>query len=740
MAGPAPPTRTLVDPFAAIRLADELLEESRRLQSRAQKRQTRRLGRLTGDPASLDFTLSLADQVTRMRDPSRVVRRLADLVPREGAPPGFGPLDRLLIHAAVGVGQRFPDAVSSLLRRRIRREASSVVLPAEGRRLARHITRRRRDGFGLNINLLGEAILGDEEATRRLSRLIDHIQRPDIDYVSVKASALCARLSALAFEHSVERVAAVLRLVLVEAAKAHVFVNLDMEEYRDLALTLAAFMQALDEPEAAGVDAGIVLQAYLPDAHEAFEDLGAWAQNRHRRGGGHVRVRIVKGANLAMERVDAELHGWVTAPYPTKLDVDASYKRLLARALDPGWGDALRVGVASHNLYDVAWGLLLAASLGTEDRLEVEMLEGMAPGHAQAVRRRGTPVRLYAPVVSADEFDSAVAYLARRLEENSGPENYLHRLLSGGLDAEPSRFVASVGHPVRTRSRRDQDRTRLEPDPPPVFANTADTDWSSASNRSWIGHHLSLPTWELRGAVHSADPSRPGQPLYSFDMTDRSGVDRAVATAAHAARPSPGARATMLLRAASVLARRRGELIAAMVADAGKIVAEADVEVSEAVDYAAYYASRALDLDRRDAAHSPLGTVVVAPPWNFPLAIPLGGALAAIAAGNSVILKPAPETFLTAWLGVRCLWEAGIPAELLQLSPCADDGVGRHLVTHPHVDAVILTGSHDTAMMFLGWRPDLHLLAETSGKNAIVVTAAADIDLAVGGAWLTLRP
>ena len=123
---------------------------------------------------------------------------------------------------------------------------------------------------------------------------------------------------------------------------------------------------------------------------------------------------------------------------------------------------------------------------------------------------------------------------------------------------------------------------------------------------------------------------------------------------------------------------------------------------------------------------------MVAPPWNFPFAIPAGGVLAALAAGNTVILKPAPETVLTAWLLATCLWDAGVPRDVLQFLPCPDDEVGRALDhpsrrrrRHPHRRRSTPPGC------FLAWRPDLRLHAETSGKNAIVVTAAADLDLAV---------
>jgi RHH-type transcriptional regulator, proline utilization regulon repressor / proline dehydrogenase / delta 1-pyrroline-5-carboxylate dehydrogenase len=752
---PATPAPTAApNPTAAAALAGDLFDDARRLQTRGQARRSRRLARLAADPASMAFTLALTDQVGRIRDPERAVRRLTDLVAGDGIPAFLGPLDSAMLRGGVLAGRLAPRPVAALVRRRVRQEGSVVAVPSAEPRLARHLARRRRQGFGLNVNLLGEAILGDDDAARRLARVTDHIRRPDIDFVSVKASAVCAQISSLAFDRSVERVAQALAVLFraARAARPPVFVNLDMEEFRDLELTLEAFRLTLNEPDLAGLDAGIVLQAYLPDSHHALEELAPWAVQRYGRSGGRTHVRIVKGANLAMERVEAELHGWVAAPYPTKLDVDASYKRLVARALEPRWGDALRVGLASHNLFDVAWGLVVASALGAENRLEVEMLEGMAPSQAEAVRRRGHGVRLYTPVVDFDEFDSAVAYLARRLDENSGADNYLRHLLAEGTDAFPAerlRFVEAVARQpaIETRSRRSQDRSSetLLFDVLSPFANQADTDWTQPTNREWVGGWLvraerpSIVPCRVAGrdcgdaVTSSEDPSRPGTPLYRYRLADAAIVDEAVAVAGRAGwkQLATADRASLLARAGAELAARRGELIAAMVADAGKVVAEADVEVSEAIDYAAFYARQAVELDRRMAAHTPVGTVVIAPPWNFPLAIPIGGVLAALAAGNAVILKPAPETVLTAWLGARCLWDAGIPGDALQFLPCPDDDVGRRLVTHAGVDGVILTGSYETAVAFLDWRPDLRLLAETSGKNAVVVTAAADIDLAV---------
>ncbi|MFM8577735.1 MAG: aldehyde dehydrogenase family protein, partial [Planctomycetaceae bacterium] len=191
-------------------------------------------------------------------------------------------------------------------------------------------------------------------------------------------------------------------------------------------------------------------------------------------------------------------------------------------------------------------------------------------------------------------------------------------------------------------------------------------------------------------------------------------------------------RGAVLRSAAAELARGRGDAIGAMVLDAGKAALEADAEVSEAVDFASYYAASLEDPCWTDGTTpDPLGVVEIAPPWNFPFAIPAGGCLSALAAGNAVILKPAPQSVLVAWELVKRLWAAGVPREVLQFLPVDDGDVGRRLVTHEQVSAVILTGGYETAKLFRSWRPDIRLFGETSGKNSLIVTAAADTDLAI---------
>jgi RHH-type proline utilization regulon transcriptional repressor/proline dehydrogenase/delta 1-pyrroline-5-carboxylate dehydrogenase len=177
----------------------------------------------------------------------------------------------------------------------------------------------------------------------------------------------------------------------------------------------------------------------------------------------------------------------------------------------------------------------------------------------------------------------------------------------------------------------------------------------------------------------------------------------------------------------------RGRLIEVMAAETGKTIAEADVEVSEAVDFAHYYAARARELDTVEGAEfHPEALTLVVPPWNFPVSIPAGGVLSALAAGSAVLLKPAPQARRSGAVLAEAIWEGGIPSEVFGFVDVPENELGQALITAPELGRVVLTGSYETAALFRSWKPDLPLLAETSGKNSIIVTPSADLDLAVG--------
>lgn len=750
----------------AIALAPLLLEMCERETWSENRAQSTLLSRLMNDKRGQVFTTLLTDRAYRSRSMARSVEQARYLLHRVGAPNYVGAFDRLGMSALDKCGDWFPNLTGAAMLARIRGESNAFVLP-DDEVLDEFLRRCSEGGIDVNVNHLGEEVLGEAEAERRVAGYIDLLARPGVETMSVKASSICSQLDALAFERSVSTL--VSRLLRIYRAAAQYrrasgeakLVVLDMEAYRDVEVTLEAFQRALSAAELTEVSAGIALQTYLPETSSVFRTLGEWAERRVARGGAPIRVRLVKGANLAMERVEASLNGWRVPILPSKTEVDSNFKRVLLHAARTP-SRAVRIGVASHNLLDVCFAMILRSSARLELQWSFELLHGMAEPLQRSLRRLGAPVLVYAPVVGDHEFPSAIAYLVRRLDENTSADNYLRhsfgmRAGSAAWQGQVAQFQTACGlidEPI-VASGRGVDRR----DPVPVsdvvtFENEPDTDFSFSGNRVWVDEHLHA-CWRRSESggyvVHSIvggarctsgtpfagfDPSRPGAVPYRGVLATDDDVARALTAAADRSTHVPPSedRVGWLAAAAHALAVARGELIALMVLDAGKRVTEADAEVSEAIDFARYYAvsfRELLDEARTISAElMPRGLVVVTPPWNFPLAIPLGGVFAALVAGNPVILKPALETPLVAAKACEVLWEAGVPKSWLQLVVCEDD-VGSRLITDARSRAVVLTGGTATARKFLAMRPELHLLAETGGKNALYVSDMSDRELAI---------
>jgi RHH-type proline utilization regulon transcriptional repressor/proline dehydrogenase/delta 1-pyrroline-5-carboxylate dehydrogenase len=506
-----------------------------------------------------------------------------------------------------------------------------------------------------------------------------------------------------------------------------------MEEYKDLDMTIAVFTKILDKPEFKNLEAGIVLQAYLPDALSAMIRLQDWAADRRANGGAAIKVRVVKGANLPMEQVEASLHDWPLATWHTKQDSDTNYKRVINYALHPDRINNIRIGVAGHNLFDIAFAWLLAKQRGVEAGIEFEMLLGMAQGQAEAVKKDVGSLLLYTPVVHPAEFDVAIAYLIRRLEEGASQDNFMSAVFELSeneslFEREKQRFLASLDtlDDEIPPANRQQNRS-LPPQPLPhdSFDNTADTDPSLPANRAWGRAILGrVPTSTLGNAAVEAA-------TISDEATLNTVIETAVKKGKAWGALSGDERAEILHRAGDVLEARRADLLEVMASETGKTIDQGDPEVSEAIDFAHYYAESARKLEKVDGAtFVPAKLTVVTPPWNFPVAIPAGSTLAALAAGSAVIIKPAKQARRSGAVMIEALWEAGVPKDVLTMVQLGERELGQQLISHPAVDRVILTGGYETAELFRSFRKDLPLLAETSGKNAIIVTPSADLDLA----------
>ena len=729
------------------------------------------LARMMQDSQGKAFTMAMTDQCFRSCDSNRIANQLVYLLRTLGIPNYVRGFKRFSLTLFEKLGEPLAFLFVPLAKMALRHATATVILPGEPHALSRHMKIRRSQGVRVNLNHLGEAILGEEEAKHRLQIYLEDLSRPDVEYISIKISTIYSQIHLLGWEKSLEilslrlselyRVAQANFFVQPDGSKVAKFVNLDMEEYRDLHLTVALFQQVLSRREFFHFSAGLVLQAYLPDSFAIQRQLTLWAQERVAQGGAPIKIRIVKGANLAMERVEASLRGWPQAPYKHKVEVDANFKRMITYGCEPAHATAVHLGIASHNLFDIAYALVLREEKGLQKEVSFEMLEGMAEHMRRVVQALSHDILLYCPAATKDDFQNAIAYLIRRLDENTGPENFLRHAfeLTPGNAVWESQLqlfkkACQMKDLIASEPRRGQDRRKkpvhLSVDAP--FENEADTDFSLEGNRLWaeqIRHKWSaisigvLPLViageeisEVADVGIGRDPTAGDKVLYRFARASWELIDKALVCAKENeerwAHSSLEKRTHLLAKAAAKMREKRGDLIGVMVSDGGKTILEADPEVSEAIDFAEYYWRSMQEMSQfADVTHKPKGTVLVTPPWNFPISIPAGGILAALVTGNCVLFKPAPEAVLSGWVLVNILWEAGIPKEILQFINCVDDPVGSELIADERINCIILTGATATARLFMHLRPSLDLCAETGGKNGIIVTAMSDRDAAV---------
>lgn len=762
---------------AALALATILQQRASQLQTPQERRQQAELDRMLQHPEDKSTLTQITDQSFRSMLPGRVVDQMVHILDVQGVPRFFSAFDQALLKGFQSFGEYLPGVAVPMVKEKMRKETANVILPAEHDKLCGHLRERSQEGLRMNVNFLGEAILGERESSRRLDRYLAALQLPEIECVSIKISTLYSQISPLARKHSVRTVSDRLELLYRAAAKEMFlrsdgqripkFVYLDMEEYKDLHMTAEIFMHTLSRKGMENVRGGIALQAYIPDSSLVQETITQWAVDRFQKGHSPITIRIVKGANMEMERVEASIRGWPQAPYRSKIDTDANYKRMVRYGLRTEHSEAVRLGIASHNLFDLAYGMMLAASQGSVQHVQFEMLEGMANHQRRAMFELSHSVLLYAPACQREEFINAIGYLVRRMDENTGPDNFLRhafKISAGGSTWQrlENGFLESVERidTVSVQPRRLQDR-RVTPVMPAKSANwqslvnEPDTDFALVANGNWA--HEIIQRWQPRcdslatqiplsiggqeqagkgQSYESLDPSRPGTIAAKYNQADESQIRDAVDCASEDVSGwgalDPSQRHRILRNVAQELRIARGDLIGAAIADAGKTILESDPEVSEAIDFVEFYAECALEL-QRDAKFKakPAGVVVVISPWNFPIAIPCGGIAAALAAGNTAILKPASDTVLPAYVMCQCFWRAGVPREALQFVPCSGSMAGRHMLQRPEIARVLLTGGTETALTILDQTPSLKLFAETGGKNATIVSGLSDRDLVI---------
>lgn len=766
----------------AIELATAWQNRANQISTDFEKNFHKKMEKMLNNPDDKVFLIELMDQSFRSHNAARVRDQIEYLFSKYGMASFFTNSERFLIFLFRHIGVLAPQISIPIFIDNIRYDTRTVVLPGETKILNKHLLRRKKENIRVNLNLIGEIVLGEQEARKRMNKYLEALKELSIDYLSVKISTIFSQINPLSHEDTVDTLAD--RLVeLYKQAKKHTytnsngvqeykFVNLDMEEYRDLSLTVNAFKKALEHPELKDFKAGIVLQAYLPDSHLWQKELTTWAKKRVEEGGSPIKVRLVKGANMEMEQTESALRHWALAPYGKKLDTDSNYKIIAEYALRPENICAVNIGVGSHNLFELAYCYELAKHNGVLEHFSLEMLEGINESSRRAIHEvNGQNVILYAPIAGKEEFINAIGYLVRRLDENTNEEHFIRH--SFGLETNnkewnmlKKQFLDSFDNRNRVFIGSHRQQNRLEEKwenyqggsfYTGTFKSEPDTDFILPSNQKWARSFrkkwmkkkedpietipLVFAGQDVRGnrdVVDCLDKSQAKDNIICGRYTKAQPKDMVKAVEVAVQDPdgwrdlSHSERHKIMGQVANQVRARRGDLIGVAAAEVGKVFTETDVEISEAVDFLEFYSHSVRYFEKMENIQlKGKGVGLVVPPWNFPIAIPIGGVSAALAAGNTLILKPASHAVLSSYEMCKCFWEAGVSKNTLQLLPCPGALAGEYLVKNKNIDFVILTGGEDTAMTMLHSRPDLFLTAETGGKNATIVTAMADREQAV---------
>lgn len=629
----------------------------------------------------------------------------------------------------------------------------------------RSLSRTHREA---TLDQLGELVVSEREADHYMNEVIKiikglamHIPRGEKNkaginkaHVSIKVSALSSSFKPHAPDFTYDRVAPRLRKILIAAKEDQVFLNIDAEhyDYRDIVFKIYRRV-LLETPELHDYEAtGIVLQAYLRDASEHLDEIIALAKER----GHSMPVRIVKGAYWDAETVQADAQSFDAPEFLNKEETDLLFRQLVIKIFQNH--PQLRLALASHNFADHSFAEVVRAKMFQETpRIEHQCLHMTYEALSVAMARMGWSVRNYVPIGS---LLVGMAYLVRRIMENSSQVGVLTIMRSH----KKKQSLVSPGEVHREKKRegkivRDLTTTHLTT----RFFNISPLrlwiDRERASITNSLEEFKKIEMGKTFGEkfsdgkettiVASSDPSLVVGKI-SFAGKDSTlaaieKLDHAYVSGSWPELPWIN-RSGTLVKAARLMSIRRNEFSSLIVYEAGKSVAEALADVDEAIDFLNYYAREEGRAQKENPNLISRGVIAVIAPWNFPLAIPCGMAVAALVAGNSVALKSAEQTPLVSQMLVDLLHEAGVPSDVLIHLPGLGEEVGAVLVNSPKVAGIVFTGSKNVGMMIAHkagkrvvrnerYKIDLPVKAitEMGGKNCIIVTQNAELDETVSG-------
>lgn len=727
------------------------------------------------NPAFKTQMFRFVDVLPTLNSGSDVARHLKEYFAQEGEnlPSVF--------NFGLGIGSLAPGLMAGAIKKNVTQMAKMFITGENPTEAIAVLKNSRKNKMTFTIDILGEACLSETEALEYKTRYLELMDwlcketkswspevQVDTDHrgaipqvnISVKITALYSQIHPEAWNHSIEKVKEQLRPIFKKAKENFVFINVDMEKYHIKDLTIEVFKQLLMEDEFKNYPhLGIVIQAYLRDSKKDVQNLIEFAKKR----GTPFSIRLVKGAYWDYETIGAKQKSWPIPVYTEKAHSDINYEQCTRLMLDNN--KHINLAIASHNVRSIAHAMAYAEELKLpKNAFEIQMLYGMADPFKKSIVHQGYRLREYCPV---GELIPGMSYLVRRLLENTSNESFLRskfadNVAETALLADPQTKVstppptlentppASTGRAFENLAPYDFSRPDHRQAIEKALANFKQKNlgkkWTGAIDNEWLKTTDWMPTVNPSTAQTLGDIA-----LATTDQAEAAlqSANKAFATWT---RTEANERAALIHRVGDVLERDRNEIIACQILEAGKTWKEADGDLGEAVDFCRYYAEEMKKLAiPRKVGVAPAevslyslqgrGVTTVIAPWNFPLAILTGMVAGAVVTGNTVVMKPAEQTTITAYYLMKAFIEAKAPKGVVNMITGRGEVVGDYLVNSPITVMVCFTGSKEVGLHILkraavvhpGQRHIKRCMTELGGKNAIIIDSDADLDEAVVG-------
>ena len=681
-----------------------------------------------------------------------------------------------VFNVGMGVGALAPGLMAGAIKKNVTEMAKMFITGETPKEALPKLIQARKQNKCFTVDLLGEATLSEKEALEYQKRYIQlindlvadgqtwsHNSQIDEDEngeipkvnVSVKVTSLYSQIKEEAWEESKHKIKERLRPIFYLAKDRNVFINIDMEQYSHKNLTIELFKELLMEEDFRKYPHfGIVLQAYLRDCWKDTNDLVEFAIKRET----PFTIRLVKGAYWDYEVIHASQMNWPIPVYTIKKESDKNYEDC-AKLLLKNYPH-IKLAIGSHNVRSIAACLVYAEEFSVpKTAIEVQMLFGMADPIKNALIKDGYRLREYATV---GELIPGMAYLVRRLLENTSNESFLRSKFAENRDS--ALLLADPAQNLESSQEFETKESHL-------FYNAPLYDFSQKIHRQKMKEALQQVKADfgktypivINNQNHNSpnlilrhNPSQTSQLIGKVAAANNELAELAIQTAVKAYknwRKYPASqRAELLEKLAGKIEGERYYLAALQVYEVGKTWKEADGDVCEAIDFCRYYAN---DMRKISQGH-PVGhakgevshyhyvsrgpTAVIAP-WNFPLAILTGMVAGALVTGNTVIMKPAEQSSITAAHLMRLIQSSGFPHDVISFLPGYGDEVGEYLIQHKDITTIAFTGSKEVGLHIINQSSQIKVgqmynkrcIIEMGGKNAIIVDSDADLDEAVAG-------